>query len=127
MTERTKIHIMSSRGLAALVFAAIALFGNFSILSLPQRNGWAVMFANESDQQEALLANMNQTSKSNFTGISGVDFFLDQLIYFSIKCIKGERKALSLFATYFIGQVTSTHAVIVLEGLRKGNLNKIIS
>lgn len=118
---------MSARTLVAVAFAGIVLFGNYSILLLPQRNGFANMFANEVDQNESLLASMGRTSKTNFTGISSINYFLDQLIYFSNICINGERKSLSLFTAYFTGQVTATHAVLVLEGLRTGNTHSIIS
>jgi hypothetical protein len=118
---------MSARIVAATAFAAIAVLGVFSILGLPARNGMGDLFAAETEQTESLLASIGQTSKTHFTKLDGLDAFLDQLIAFSIRCVNGENKALSLFTTYFTGQVTATHAILVLEGLRTGNKNKIIS
>ncbi|KFA49628.1 hypothetical protein S40293_10312 [Stachybotrys chartarum IBT 40293] len=118
---------MPARIFTAITLTAIAIFGSYSIIGFPQRSGWADIFAKEIAQQEELLASIGQTSKTSFTGIVSLDAFLDQLIYFTIRCLSGQSKALSLLTTYFAGQVTATHAALVLEGLRAGNMHRIIS
>ena len=119
---------MASRVIATGALIAIALFGNYSILGLIQRNGWASMFADAISQDKATQrSNTDTSSETSFPGISPVNFFLDQLLRFFQPCISGERPVLSLFAAYFAGQVLPMHTALVLEGLRTGNKGAIIS
>lgn len=112
---------MRSRIAVTLALVAVALFGNYSILGLTQRNGWASLFADA-------IQNENDTLPAvPLSGVGPFDFFLQQLIRFFQPCVSGERPALSLFAAYFAGQVLPMHTAIVLEGLRAGNKKSIIS
>ncbi|CAM1510795.1 Fc.00g083080.m01.CDS01 [Cosmosporella sp. VM-42] len=118
---------MSIRVVATATLAVIAIFGNYSILGLIQRNGWASMFADAIAQDVATLSSTGQAANKRFTGVPPLDFFLDQLLRFFYPCVSGERPVLSLFAAYFAGQVLPMHTAVVLEGMRTGNKGAIIA
>lgn len=118
---------MWSRIGVTLLLAAVAVFGNYSILGLTQRNGWAALFADAIEKDNDLLLSTGRNATIPSSGIGPLDFFLEQLIRFFQPCVTGERPTLSLFAAYFAGQVLPMHAAIVLEGLRAGNKKSIIS
>lgn len=118
---------MRSRIGVTLALVAVALFGNYSILGLTQRNGWASLFADAIQTDNDTLPSKGQIAAVPLSGVGPFDFFLQQLIRFFQPCVSGERPTLSLFAAYFAGQVLPMHTAIVFEGLRAGNKKSIIS
>ncbi|EPE28714.1 hypothetical protein GLAREA_09835 [Glarea lozoyensis ATCC 20868] len=60
-----------------------------------------------------------------YTGIKALDGTLAGIIYFAWIVAEGGSTALSLFGIYLVGQVVPCSAIVLVEGLRKGNEGRI--
>jgi hypothetical protein len=60
-----------------------------------------------------------------YTGIEALDQTLAGIIYFAWIVAEGGSTALSLFGIYLVGQVVPCSAIVLVEGLRKGNEGRV--
>ncbi|SPO03562.1 uncharacterized protein DNG_06245 [Cephalotrichum gorgonifer] len=105
---------------STLALLAISALGYVSILGLTERNGWRELMKKGAEQKPILLAT-GEVLRTEYTGVEGVDGMLRILVRFFYSVVVAERPELSVFSVYFIGQIFSLHAILVLEGLRAGN------
>lgn len=118
--------IMTKFPLTTLSLLATSAFGVYSILLLTERNGWGPMLR-AALEGEPTLPDTGERLRAHYTGLAALDAVLTILVRFFYSCAVGESPALSFFTVYFAGQILPWHAMLVLEGLRKGNKGTALS
>ncbi|ROT43012.1 hypothetical protein SODALDRAFT_327184 [Sodiomyces alkalinus F11] len=112
---------MVHRAAAALAVASWAVVGAYSLGSLIQS------LPAQDPEQDLLLPGTDHAVRAVFTGVFAIDEFLRGVIQHFYPIVAGPWPGLSLFAANFAGQIVPMVSIVVLEGLRVGNRNSILS
>lgn len=78
-------------------------------------------------QTEPKIPGTHIPVSQKYTGIEAVDRHLMFLVMFFTPVVDGKSEAVMLFCGFACGQFGAAWLLIMLEGLRKGNLGKVVS
>jgi hypothetical protein len=120
---------MPSSALAFVGFVLVAIAATWGIFGLQWYNGF-IELHHTFDATESLpvrLPGSDIPAMTRFTGFQGLDEYLLTMVRFFVPGAFGESHALSLFSTYFLGQIIPLHTFLLQESLKAGNAGSIIS
>ena len=79
------------------------------------------------DLSSALVPGTDAPVRQKFTGVAAIDQQLTVLFYFFWDVANGGTPGLSLYMTIFFGDIFVMYGLLMLEGLRPGNIGRMVS
>jgi hypothetical protein len=105
--------------LCAAFFSLVAVVAGYCIIAIQVQN---TTFDQLSGSR---LPGAPSDADLAYTGIGPLDKQISGMLYFAWIVVGGGSPALSMFGIYLVGQVVPCSIIVLVEGLRKGNENKV--
>lgn len=110
-----------------VVLFLLSLAGFYGTWVLLMNNGTGEQMAKLRDHAPHWLPGTQEPLRKVYTGIGAVDHQLTVLAVFFWEVVDGGMPNGSLQVFHLAGQFGAAWTIVVLEGLRKGNRDKVIS
>jgi hypothetical protein len=110
-----------------IILLFIFLLGLDSTWGLIFRNGYYAALVHLRDFGPHLLPGSDTPIQQHYTGLGLLDYWLTVLQCVFANVTDGTAPHLSLFAFQFAGQLVSVLTVLMIEGMREGNRQTVIS
>lgn len=111
---------------AAALLALVEAFGINSMYGQIWRSGFAQTAWNWLNDPDARLPGSSRPAIRQYFGIPVIDDSLVLANFCFINTIDGSRPELSLYGLQFGGQLVPAVVVLMIEGLRAGNRNRML-
>ncbi len=112
---------------AKISLLVLSILAAYCIIGLQIRNGFFDLIATAGKEVPRKLPGSSENMITIITGLPALDEHLSGVVMFFWPIISGDSPSLSLFGVYIIGQLVAVQTLVLVEGLRVGNLGRIVS
>lgn len=117
----------SLRTIVLVLLPLLSIAGGYGTMFLGAANGTFPHLTGLINAENALFPGTSEPLLRSYTGINAIDRQLSVLVLFFAHVVDLSDGALALFGLFGAGQFAAAWTLLVMESLRLGNKNKLVS